>query len=379
MSYDLRVWVCEAGAARKACADLPPASGRGWQVAVGAVDEVDLEDIPRAVQEALPGIVAVIDLHLEPLGAPQRAYSTLLKTARRLARVAHGVLEDPQAETLETPRGIHRFKPGRKDKNALSLELSWWFTEPIVARQSGLETFLGALRRYLPEALPRRYGLYEPPQHKFEDTGLEHFTQFLLEHLRDPLGIVWYPRRPVVGLSLRANDRWGPTKKGFRANYLSISLESSVLERPGWFTQIQRFWREIPRLLRPFYGEARFLQPWSCLQDLRDGVERHPIAGPWFAGIPSKLATALVLGPEYAPLWERAMAVGERSGEHVFVELDEPWTPASRLEPKAGLVPSEIAQQGSAYGEVGAGQKFERTYPERWPLGSTHDPTRRPF
>ena len=62
------------------------------------------------------------------------------------------------------------------------------------------------LEELMPEALPRRYGLYEPPKEKVRDSGFDAFSEWAFANLTE--GIVIYPDRPFDEFSL---DRDGST------------------------------------------------------------------------------------------------------------------------------------------------------------------------
>lgn len=83
--------------------------GRNWQIVVNEPDPVDPEDIPKAIRDALLGIAMVIELNLEPIHAPKRALLKLKRLARRLAKLAHGIIEYPQLGEIETPHGVKLF------------------------------------------------------------------------------------------------------------------------------------------------------------------------------------------------------------------------------------------------------------------------------
>jgi hypothetical protein len=74
-------------------------------------------------------------------------------------------------------------KPERQKKQRFSiLKMSWWYEGDLLATREKLDGFIGLLGRYLPEALPRRYGLFEPPQFTYEETGKGHFVDLLAAH-----------------------------------------------------------------------------------------------------------------------------------------------------------------------------------------------------
>ena len=111
MSYDIQVW----SVARPDLEGI--ASGRddwylseryltfqkaSWQIVVGQPSRVEQEDIPDAVFQALPGIQFLTDLNLEPVHAPKVAQTELHRMGARIAKQSHGVVLDPQQDTISS-------------------------------------------------------------------------------------------------------------------------------------------------------------------------------------------------------------------------------------------------------------------------------------
>ena len=73
--------------------------------------------------------------------------------------------------------------PGKTEKTFSVLSFSWWFLDDVMLNEKGRLSFLTLLEKWLPEALPKRYGEYEPPQHLFAKTGVKHLERFMGRHL----------------------------------------------------------------------------------------------------------------------------------------------------------------------------------------------------
>ena len=136
---------------------------------------------------------------------------------------------------------------GDADENASLIALSWWFTKGPLVEGNRYDLFLDILEAELPEAMPRRYGTFEPPQYVFAEAGRSHFLAFLAEHTRG-LGIVWYPTAPVANVFLQIPDPVGASKRGFRSARLEITIDADALRQTGWQTALQRFWRRASLL-----------------------------------------------------------------------------------------------------------------------------------
>lgn len=382
MSYDLQVWCVRRP-------DLPDAlpevtkwceegecwvrSGRGWQIVVSPPAETFDEDVPEGVAAALPGIRYLVSLTLEPLGAPTAAFQVLGKITRAIAKSGHGVTLDPQEDTVTLASGVKRYVPQKRPDRFSLLNLSWWFNESPLQTGARLDKFVHLLEKALPEALPKRYGLYEPPQHVYSETGREHFLAFLAEHISQI--VVWYPNRPVMGVDVSCYDGPAPEHLGFRVNHVEIAVETACLSQPGWQQALSGFWRKASDLIQPFYGEVRTLSGFSRMgatygTDMETEVE--PVRAGFWRGIPRILGHAAVIGPLYRELWPDFIDGAEVSGKLAFRQTPD-WNIKSGL--SEGLsTPTGIAQRHTPkwVQESTGGWTISwcDEYPEVWPFSS---------
>jgi hypothetical protein len=379
VSYDLKVWSTEVGKVPDAlpepekwalCKGLWTRQGKGWQISIGPCSQVLPEDIPAEIDELLPGIAFVTEISLAPITAGASARALLTRVATSLAKSAHGVVLDPQADSITTAKGVSRLKPLGSGESASVLALSWWFTSaPLIDRDVTL--LVSALEASLPEALPRRYGLYEPPQHQYAITGRDHFISFFRDDFRPPAIVVWYPHAPIAHVGLSIPPKVGGSPLGFRCGRLTIEVDAGVLTQPGWAAGIQRAWRRISLAVRPFYGDVRTLRGfrrsrgryWSGRQ-----TEHHPVCSWWWAGVPTAPAHAIVLGDPYRSLWTRFCADGYAESDLCFASTDD-WrldvSPVNGI----GSPPEDIAQIAPEAGFP----NDERCYPRTWPFAQPRE------
>lgn len=340
-----------------------------WQIVVNSSDKILPEDIEDEIAPLLPGIGFLTELNLEGKRT-EEAIRRLKSAARKIAKASHGVIINPQDDTIESPAGVSRFSKPPKQETFSVIQLSWWFLNDALSDYAKRESFLGLLERQLPEAMPKRYGLYEPPQYVYAQTGKEHFEKFLEENLGDL--IVWYPHRPVTSVSPRCPKPIGPSWKGFRSNSLEIEIESAVLSQPGWSEHLRSFWRQMSLLLQPIYGDVRTIGGYerhggtvyvsSGVQQSFDQVTRS-----WFwRGIPTCLGQAVVLGKEYQQLWPDFVAKSEILDGLAFASTTD-WNSEEDLSQQLGPAPLAI--------QMRPGEGFGRSqeYPEVWPFGPIFD------
>ena len=231
------------------------------------------------------------------------------------------------------------------------------------------------MERLLPEAMPRRYGRFEPPQHLYSETGRAHFLRFLQEQL-DELFLVWYPHRPVASVSLSRSSKWGATRQGFRANYVQVGVEGQALEQPGWTTALDRFWRAASQVIRPFYGDVRTLNGFARMGATYGSdaeTEFHPVQGPWWFGIPCRVGHAAVLGEPYLALWPGFVEAAQVVDDLAFLSTND-WITPEEVSSLVGGVPEPLAQrwvpEWTAAARGGMTINWNTEYPPVWPFGN---------
>jgi hypothetical protein len=263
-------------------------SGKDWQAVFHPPDKVEDQDVDPDVLRALPGIAYRVLITIEG-NVPSTAHQRVAGLALKVARGAHGILYDPQDHAVKTPRGTKRFDSKRDSarSDTPGLTLSWWFEDDQAFAQDGIARLLDTTERHVAEALPRRYGLWEPPQFKYAEQGRAHLQAFLTDHLREP--IVWYPNKPFTHTSLAIPPKVGASRQGYRCCQLRFEADGCMLNEPGWPLALRRFWTAVSQVVRPFFAEIRRGPP--------------PIRSWFWTGIPRELGLAAIVGKPYTALW----------------------------------------------------------------------------
>lgn len=348
---------------------------RGWQIVAGPVHRVEPEDVPEAVHALLPGITHMVEFNLEPNAAPQSAYAHVRRVAKAVALQSHGVVVDLQSDAVTTPAGVRRYVGGTRSATLTALQLSWFSVDARLASRAGLERVVDCFEQHVPEALPVRYGLYEPPSFRYSETGRQHLIDFLEEEYLVPGNLgstVWCPKRPVVDVTLsigvgarRPGDLW-------RSHRVTLTLDASVLEQSGWPTALQRLWRRMTHDVHAFYADVRLLRRYrlysGTAEEWRE-AERHPVCASFWTGIPRDGAMAVALGPPYLSRWTQFEVAADREGEIGFISPPA-WAGQDDVLAHVGHVPERLAQQSTAYADEG-GPNLRPTYPSEWPFPET--------
>ena len=328
MSYDLIVWT------RREVSPLPQAlaedgfvqtesdtweyTAKNWMITV-SFEPVEEEDIPDFVFSSVRGISYQVLLHVMPAGTPESAKIKARRLARYLAEIGHGVVQDLQTDKLTLSKTVRSAseppeRPMYPEQSSAILSLDWCMNHSDMMTREGVDGMLNLLQRFLPEALPRRYGPYEPPRFKYAEMGRAHFVDTYLD---DP-GVVIYCTRPAFSLSLPSIQH-GYRKIGMRnlywANNVNISLDATLLSDPYWSAHLPKVFEAVSHYLRPFYGEARCLKGYEISRngalmfktrdvlDTPDGKAESSPVSPWWRGVPRTAGLACVIGEPYTELW----------------------------------------------------------------------------
>ena len=364
MSYDLQMFSCSEPNSELACLATEEGFERGentfflrgknWQLIFHSADKVEPEDIPVSVFRELPGIGYLTLANIEG-AAPASIRAKAIRFAKKLVRASRGILVNPQEDTIETARGLKRVDLANVPKEEGELKLTWWFEDADLFEKTGYVRLIEVFESYMPEALPRRYGQWEPPQFKLAEHGREHFLSFLHENLRDTK--VWYANRPFTFVFLSIPPKVGGTWQGYRCCRLELQLQARVLQAPGWPLALKRLWLAVGQVVSPFFAEIRegpsLVKSW------------------WWNGVPPALGLAAMIGPPYEKLWPDFVAVGKSASPNLFfietIEQRKPLSitpPADIMQPKMPDLPRTIT-----VAELPAYEKLTAMrYPVIWPF-----------
>lgn len=228
-----------------------------------------------------------------------------------------------------------------------ALHLSWYF-RPADLPVRFEKLLLDALRGCLPEAVPQRYGDYEPPQHRLARDGDDHFTAFAAAED----GTFWTGRRPVVsGHYTRRLGRSVRRSRARQVGYLEISLLLDAVDTPAWRDELQHTLVTIAELSRASYAQAAVGRRYRGVRLASDGGTRSPeplATGYGWQGLPTRPVWLAWFGDRYRPLVEAHLTSSlplVRTAEHPAA--------ASRL-----LLPVEMQVRNAE--KIRQGQSAER-------------------
>ena len=293
MSYDLHVYAAAALSAaelRDLVARIPrlevaefDAARRWYSVVRGArrrycftVDgpfDVEAEDVPEVVTATLLGVTHVFYVTAE--GSADADVPYAVRFTRTLAQALGGVVVDQQSDQIWA-RGVERTSaaPARNERVKV-INLDWYTRRMFVGPEFGAR-YPAICRRLLPEALPRRFGEYEPLQGKLAEAGDDGFANVW----RDATSILFFTASPPC----ISGSMWaGPAEQHPRPIWhMSVNLHYQPLAAdPRWREAVRRFFLAIAEDLHAFFASAEVTRGniWNGRSLWSDGEtewQRHP-------------------------------------------------------------------------------------------------------
>jgi len=283
------------------------------------------EDFPAPVQRLIRGSGYLLEMNL-PWGLPERDIVRAFAVSEHLAVACDGAVFDPQDDRVvfpDLPDRVARRKPVHTPIRML--EFHWCL--PVGENDDG-SAFLSVVRDMLPQALPVRFGTYDPPQFKLADSDGE--ARFLELWANERLSLSWSSKRPSFGGSVsRSPDLPEPPgKKRFVS--LRMSLDSGALERdPAMCERAAEFFVATAQRMRAFVGVG-YVERGVLVGrrgDVWYGPESESIAynfGPWWIGVPQIPTWLTWYGEPYRNLVAGSVAdLSIEKGDGLLVRIGE--------------------------------------------------------
>lgn len=389
MGISINVWLTEevdVSAVLSAQGWLPDQTGgaqhpsRTYLAGAGPPARVFAPDVPDEVTELVPGVAWMVGLALE--GLTTTGERVLSKAATAIARAGHGVVEDPQQGIFRTPSGVRRYDKPTASEHVTVIAMSWWAPGGPLLTRDGVAALYERLQRLLPEAVPRRWGQGEPPDHSITEESTDQLVDFI-DKVRDDF-IVFKVARPCLDERLYVHSQWGlhgGRFNRFETTRVRIDIEASVLTQPGWGRQLALTFDSVTEVVQPFYAEARLLEMMMAGRSGYDGrSELHPVPQFSWNGLPVRPPLAAALGTPYLEFWPDFP--GQRVGDFLVAsneqwegsQLVRPWDPPPGLTQEFDShwhPPRSSNQDYASYWDPRHGGKVTRepsAWPDVWPF-----------
>ncbi|HWK27785.1 MAG TPA: hypothetical protein VNS09_14575 [Solirubrobacter sp.] len=272
----------------------PAARGDGHLFSVNGPVPAEPDDFAEDLAAAClaPRWMLTIEV---PRPGPKRAIALARSLARTLAQETHGAAFDPQEDALIWPRGEpKRVQPRHKEEATSVVELAWFL--PARRWPEAPAILLELLAHRCPEALPTRYGRFEPLPHRFDPAAPAALAHFMCDE-REGDGF-WLASRPSFGGFWRAphdDPRITPGHEHLRIAQLQVEFDGRVLERdPRWREAVVELFATAATRLGAVFAAAQVgphwlvstnNRLWATAKTMRHGCEHIPFGGRWI-GLP---------------------------------------------------------------------------------------------
>ncbi|MBQ7827863.1 MAG: hypothetical protein IJ386_06310, partial [Clostridia bacterium] len=151
MSYDLNIW-----SRQKIETEQKVFSIDEFIITIEESVFVENEDIPIDVMLSFSEIKYLTSLHLQPYTNEKQIIDKAMKYAKKLAKEFDGVVENPQfTSDVMLVNKRKTFTRVTRDAEIISV---CWYMDCQQSLSNQLAEFIDLLEKYLPQALPRRYG-----------------------------------------------------------------------------------------------------------------------------------------------------------------------------------------------------------------------------
>lgn len=213
------------------------------------------EDVPQDVTAAVLGSGAMYSILVE--GTDPASIPYAVRFAKRLAKEGNGAARDHQTEEIWPKASTRGAAKPERNTNIDVVEVTWYHLMDEI-REDFPQRYLDLCRQYLPEALPKRFGAYEPAQGNLARDGDQAFTDaFGAEHGSSIFGVSTFPlfNSGFRGI-FAGNDKHDHWNRQGDVQTVSLSIHRDVLDGPQWRDAFHRFFLAVARELRSFYASA---------------------------------------------------------------------------------------------------------------------------
>ena len=198
--------------------------------------DCEAEDLPPPVLANAVGITFMYQFVVE--GSSRPSFKLAERLARELAAASSGVVYDPQEDAVTWPRSSTRKYEAPRDEFMDVVRYSWY-----IRREDGVKdlprTLLREVETFVPEALPRRYGGYEPLQFTYEEFGEETFVE---QWRAESMGLFWKATKPCFsGSTFGLAAELGRPPLPHPVGNVTFSFDSRAFDDQRWRRDLLAF------------------------------------------------------------------------------------------------------------------------------------------
>lgn len=211
---------------------------------------MELEDLPPELAGRLLSASALYAIH-----APAQSATDAVRFAKRLAREHRGGYHDPQTNQAWASPGLRRIAPPQSGMRLDLIKFEWSLRTRDLAEVA--EAYLGEAVQILPEALPRRWGDFEPFQYT---SGPHHFKDFVSLVERSRVSVSFTANLPSVGGSVDGAQSYA------KFGRLTTTMIRDSLRAPGWRNAAELLFIKIAQTTPVIYASAEVENDWIWRQ-----------------------------------------------------------------------------------------------------------------
>ena len=299
----------------------------GVHVEVDGPARIERDDVPDAANGAIGASGWLVQLSVKP----STDASWPMDLAVHLARAGEGVVYDPQQDRVTWPAGFRPRDAASGEARIDEVELDWFVPyvepDPEVPRR-----LLALLREHTPEAMPTRYGGYEPlPFHFAGDGAEDDFVQRWLDIAAEwTPSLSWNAKRPSFGGSAIMSTLLDPdrVRPGRPVVHIRTSFDGRALARDPEVTErLVRLFTAVAAELGCIYAAGSvqrdlLVKGGRISGDYRTEMSTLPRSDRW-VGLPAGPTWLAWFGPPYAELVRRAVQghITAEAGGAQFVRM----------------------------------------------------------
>jgi hypothetical protein len=338
--------------------DVLTAEGRGrlrrmYLFSMSSPTPAEREDFPDPVAKVIRrggALFTEVNFPWNVVGKP--VFERCARLLSNLAQTFDGVLYDPQDDRVLWPAAAPKVdartpvpsKPTEKLIRQLSLE--WYLTD---ASEAVGERFLELLVATLPEAVPTRFGEFEPMAFKLSDPGGPE--QFRALWREGSLAFFWKAKSPMLGGSVFWSSRNAPPSGASRRDVISIDVNATAIEDDdATLGRIVTCFERVAIELGAFYAAGYVTRDVILARNGRvwhgpktEQFHREWVGGPWWFGLAAKPVWLAWYGRPYADRVGSAVrAIGRSVGNGLIVQLGPRPMDTDQANAVAPPLPSEL-------------------------------------
>jgi len=270
------------------------AAGAHWIVNVEAAIRIEADDLAPGLRALVGRRLWHVDLHLE--GEADKAALTALDGIIAALISADAAIFDPQRDCVCDRDGEHLVVDlvnlGPCDQG---FSLHVLFEKADQVSPERMAKLLAIIEAQLPDALPHRYGTYEPTPFRWDQGGADAFV----ERWDSKNAPFWIGRTPVGHVYSSFDYKPSTLPPAFRAGQFDFQFRSKLATEPAKLLGVLRLAEQFAIELDAFYVAL---------------VSGNEIHGPFWKGLIPIDHLLLILGKPLLDVWPEFAALSQALG-----------------------------------------------------------------